>query len=73
MSRMSTAKKIDIHELSQSERILLAEELWDSIAEDQDTLEVTASQKKILEDRLAAYRASPNEGSSWEDVKKEMQ
>jgi putative addiction module component (TIGR02574 family) len=70
---MSTAKKIDIHELSQSERILLAEELWDSIAEDQDTLEVTASQKKILEDRLAAYRASPNEGSSWEDVKKEMQ
>ena len=70
---MSTANKINIQELSQSERILLAEELWDSITENQDSLEVTAAQKKILEERLAAYKASPNEGSSWEKVKKEMQ
>ncbi len=70
---MSTANKANIQELSQSERILLAEELWDSITENQDSLEVTAPQKKILEERLAAYRASPNEGSSWEEVKKEMQ
>ena len=70
---MSTANKINIQELSQSERILLAEELWDSITENQDYLEVTAPQKKILEERLAAYKASPNEGSSWEEVKKEMQ
>ncbi len=70
---MSTANKINIQELSQSERILLAEELWDSITENQDSLEVTAPQKKILEERLAAYKASPNEGSSWEEVKKEMQ
>ena len=69
---MSTAKKIDIHDLSQSERILLAEELWDSIAENRDSIEVTASQKRVLEERLAAYKKSPNEGSSWEDVKKEM-
>ena len=70
---MSTANKIDIQELSQSERILLAEELWDSIAENQDTIEVTAAQKRILKERLAAYQASPGEGSSWEDVNKEMQ
>ena len=70
---MSTANKINIQELSQSERILLAEELWDSITANQDSLEVTAPQKKILEERLAAYRKSPNEGSAWEEVKKEMQ
>ena len=70
---MSTVNKINIQELSQSERILLAEELWDSITENQASLEVTAAQKKILEERLAAYKASPNEGSSWEEVKKEMQ
>lgn len=69
---MSTAKKFDIQELSQSERILLAEELWDSIAENQNSIEVTDSQKKILEERLAAYKASPNKGSSWEEVKNEM-
>ena len=70
---MSTANKIDIQELSQSERILLAEQLWDSITDDQDTLEVTDAQMKILQQRLAAYKASPKEGTSWEQVKKEMQ
>jgi len=70
---MSTANKIDIQELSQSERILLAEQLWDSITDDQDTIEVTDSQMKLLQQRLTAYKASPNEGTSWEQVKKEMQ
>ena len=69
---MSTVKKFDIQRLSQTERILLAEQLWDSVAENQDSLEVTASQKKVLEERLVAYKNSPNEGSSWEDVKNEM-
>ena len=70
---MSTVNKIDIQELSQSERILLAEQLWDSFTDNQDTLEVTDAQMKILQQRLAAYQASPNEGTSWEQVKKEMQ
>ena len=69
---MSTAKKIDIQSLSQSERILLAEELWDSIINDQDTLEVSDSQKKVLDERLLAYQASPDEGFSWDQVKSEM-
>ena len=69
---MSTAKKFDIHELSQSERILLAEQLWDSIVDDQDSLEVTDAQMELLQQRLAAYKASPDEGSSWEEVKIEM-
>ena len=69
---MSTENNINIQLLSQSERIMLAEKLWDSVAENQDNLEVTDSQKKILDERLAAYRASPEEGSSWEEVKNEM-
>lgn len=69
---MSTAKKFDIHELSQSERILLAEQLWDSIVEDQDSLEVTDAQMELLQQRLAAYKADPDEGTSWEEVKKDM-
>jgi len=69
---MSNVNNIDIHTLSQSERIMLAEKLWDSVAENQDYLEVTSAQRKVLEARLAVYEASPNEGHSWEDVKKEM-
>ena len=48
------------------------EELWDSVAKNQDDLEVTDSQRKILDERMAAYKASPNEGTSWEEVKNEM-
>lgn len=69
---MSSLEKLDIKGLSQSERILLAEKLWDSVAENQDSLEITAAQKKVLEERLTAYKKAPNEGSSWEEVKDEM-
>lgn len=69
---MNTVKDINIQQLSQSERIILAEKLWDSIAEEQDNLKVTDAQKKILEQRLAAYQASPDDVISWEEVKNEM-
>ena len=69
---MSIVDNIDIQKLSQSERILLAEELWDSVAENQDVLEVTDAQKKVLNERMATYEASPEEGVTWEEVKNEM-
>lgn len=69
---MSTENYIDIQKVSPAERILLAEKLRDSVASNQDQIEVTESQKQILDERLAAYVASPNKGTSWEEVKKEM-
>ena len=69
---MSTVRKFDIQQLSQSERILLAEQLWDSVAEDNGELELTEAHKEILKQRLAAYQASPDEGRSWGDIKDEM-
>ena len=69
---MNTVKNINIQHLSQSERILLAEELWDSVAAEQDNLQVTDAKKKILEQRLSAYKASPDDVKSWEEVKNEM-
>ena len=69
---MSTNSNIDIHQLSQSERILLAEELWDSVAANQDLLQVTDAQKKVLDERIASYKNSPDEVISWNKVKNEM-
>lgn len=69
---MSTAKNIDIQELSPAERILLAEALWDSVASQQDKLEVTEAQKKVLDARLAAYQADPDTGTDWATVRDEM-
>jgi putative addiction module component (TIGR02574 family) len=58
------AKKLSI-----PERILLAEELWDSIVEEQEKLQLTDAQRHELDRRIADYNSSPQTGSSWEDVK----
>jgi putative addiction module component (TIGR02574 family) len=65
----ATMKALGIDRLSVSERILLVEEIWDSIAADAEELSLTEAQKQDLQRRLAAYEANPKAGSSWETVK----
>ena len=59
----------DIQGLSVPERIVLVEQIWDSIVAEEDGLEVTQAQKDELDRRLAAYEANPDEGAAWEEVK----
>jgi putative addiction module component (TIGR02574 family) len=68
-----TAKSLGINRLSLAERILLVEEIWDSIAAEAEALEVAQSHKDELDRRLAAFHAEPQAGSSWEDVKSRLQ
>jgi putative addiction module component (TIGR02574 family) len=60
---------MDIHSLSTPERILLAEQLWDSVRDKSDEIEVTPDQVKLLESRLAALKSDGDLGESWENVK----
>jgi putative addiction module component (TIGR02574 family) len=60
---------VDIQSLSTSERILLAEELWDSVYEKSDEIEVSPEQMAMLKDRLAAYRADGDPGDTWDSVR----
>jgi putative addiction module component (TIGR02574 family) len=64
--------KFDIAELSIAERIQLAEDLWDSILEQQEELPLSSAQQQELEQRLENYEKNPTTGSSWEDVKKRL-
>ena len=50
------------------ERIRFVEDLWDSIAVDQNALPVTAEQKAELDRRLDAYAIDKNRCSSASDV-----
>jgi putative addiction module component (TIGR02574 family) len=59
----------EIMKLSVAERIMLVEEIWNSIAFEQETLELTEAQRRELDRRFDAYQASPEDGSSWEEVK----
>ena len=60
---------MDYQSLSLSERILLAEQLWDSVRNKSDELELTESQRQILEARLTAYESDGDAGDSWDGVK----
>lgn len=52
-----------------AERIRIAEELWDSLSEEQLDFPLTQEQRDELETRLADYEAHPEAGASWEDVR----
>lgn len=50
-------------------KIRKLQELWDSIASDPESAWLTPSQRDDLERRLAEYRESPNEISTWDATK----
>jgi putative addiction module component (TIGR02574 family) len=61
--------KVDISQLSIAESIQLAEDLWDSILEQQEELPLSPVQQQELERRLENYHKNPTSGSSCEEVK----
>lgn len=58
-----------IQELSSTEKVILAQELWDSVIIDQQALNVTQDQIRELDERLAQFELDGEAGSSWESVK----
>lgn len=62
----------ELAKLSSAERILLAQDLWDSVAEDPDAWELTTVQTRELGRRLKAFRqrqaAGKRAGASWQQV-----
>jgi putative addiction module component (TIGR02574 family) len=64
-----TLKSLGIDQMSIPERILLVEEIWDSIAATPEEVPLSEAQRMELDRRLAAYEADPQAGSSWEEVK----
>ncbi len=58
-------KSLGIERLSIAERLLLVEELWDSIAADTP---LTDAQRAELDRRLADHEANPDDVVSWEEV-----
>jgi len=55
--------------MSVAQRILIVEEIWDSIAENPDSLPLTHNQKQELDKRLDSYYENPDAGRPWEEVK----
>lgn len=58
-----------IQNLSTIEKVELAQQIWDSLAAEQDSISLSEQQKKLLNDRLTAFEADNDYGSSWQEVK----
>lgn len=63
----------NLKNLSKSEKLLLINDLWDDIAENEDEFPLSESTEKLLDQRYTAFQANPDEGRPWNEVKKEIQ
>lgn len=59
---------MNIQQLSTSEKILLAEELWESIRVDALKEPIQSEHRQILNQRLQALKIDGDIGDSWENV-----
>lgn len=59
--------------LSPAERIILAEELWDSIATAGEGFLLSEAHREDLQRRLDAHRDNPKAGTPWAEVKARLQ
>ena len=60
---------MEIQSLTVSERIILAETLWDSVVAEDAKIELSEPQKEELDRRLTAFEIDQDIGSQWSSVK----
>ena len=65
--------RLNIRELSVAERIRLVDEIWDSIAQEQEKVEISDAQRKEIDRRLLLYREGRERGIPWEVVRERVQ
>ncbi len=60
--------KIEVERLDLSEKLMLVEDIWDSIAESNSELPMPIWQKKELDKRYEAYQKGDLSLHSWDDI-----
>ena len=61
-----------ILELPTPERLAIVQEIWESMLEHPDDIEITAAQREELESRWVDMQQNPDDGEPWDDVKKSL-
>lgn len=64
--------KLDFQHLTVSERIQLVVDLWDSIVDAPELLQLTDAQRAELDRRLEACRKDPDQAIPWETLRREL-
>ena len=69
----TTLCTLGVHRMTVSERLRLVEEIWDSIPDAPEDLELPQWQRDELERRLTAADADPSGGIPWEELKARLE
>jgi putative addiction module component (TIGR02574 family) len=71
---MSSITEIEhaVEKLSIAERILLVEDIWDSISKNSESIPLTAAQRLELDRRIDDFERYPNDGRPWDTVKDDL-
>jgi putative addiction module component (TIGR02574 family) len=69
---MNEELRNQINKLSVSEKILLVEEIWDSIANEEQSFDLTDAQRKTILKRSNELNENPAIGRRWEEIRDEF-
>ena len=69
---MTVVSLEDIKRLPIAERIKLVEDIWDTIASNQDGVPVTDAQRGELDRRLKEFAENPRAGKTWDEIRKQL-
>ena len=69
---MSRVPLDQILELPASDRVEIAQVIWESVFEHPEAVPLTQAQKDELERRWRAFEQNPDEGELWDDVKRSL-
>lgn len=65
---MTTLQQLGIDRMTVAERIVLAQDILDSVAADQPRVPLSDAKRRELDRRLADLAANPADGVPWEQV-----
>ena len=68
----ATLQTLGIDRWSVDDRLILVQEIWDSIAVETEHAPLTDVQRQEVDRRLAAHRANPGAAIPWEQVEAEV-
>jgi putative addiction module component (TIGR02574 family) len=66
-------KREDLHQMSVAERLRLIEEVWSSLTDRPEGLDMPSWHKDELDSRLATHEGDPSTARPWNEVKIELQ
>lgn len=69
---MSKVQLAQILELPVTERVKIAQAIWDSVSELPEPFPLTDAERQELDHRLEAYRRDPAAASPWHEVKERI-